>query len=93
MNSIHDRRPKEVRIAVKIPRSFHKEPIISQLASCHHLEVNICAAILGKSGEGDGWFDLQLRGNSEQIDSALVYLSDLDIQIWNTSKSEEMDGW
>jgi NIL domain len=93
MNNLHDRRPKEIRIAVKIPRNFHQEPIISQLASRHHLEVNIVAAILGKSGEGDGWFDLQLRGNAKQIDSALVYLSDLDIEIWNTSRSEEMDGW
>lgn len=93
MNNLHDRRPQEVRIAVRIPRNFYQEPIISQLASRHHLEVNIVAAILGKSGEGDGWFDLQLRGDSHQIDSALVYLSDLDIEIWNSSKAEEIDGW
>jgi ABC-type methionine transport system ATPase subunit len=93
MNNLHDRRPKEIRIALRIPRSFHQEPIISQLASRHNLEVNIVAAILGKSAEGDGWFDIQLRGNSKQIDSALIYLSDLNIEIWNTSNTEEIDGW
>ncbi len=93
MNNLHDRRPTEVRIALRIPRTFHQEPVISQLASRHNLEVNILAAILGKNAEGDGWFDLQLRGDSQQIDSALIYLSDLNIEVWNGSKTEETDGW
>jgi hypothetical protein len=93
MNNLDDRRPKEVHIAIKIPRSFHQEAIISKLASGHNLEINILAAILGKNAEGDGWFDLQLRGDPKQIDSALVYLSDLNIEIWNSSNTEEINGW
>jgi ABC-type methionine transport system ATPase subunit len=93
MNNLHDRRPTEIRITLRIPRSFHQEPIISQLASRHNLEVNILAAILGKSAEGDGSFDLQLRGNSQQIDSALIYLSDLNIEVWNADRTKEIDGW
>jgi hypothetical protein len=45
--------------------------------------VNITAAILGANGIGDGWFDLDLQGTSTQIESALTYINDLDLEIWH----------
>lgn len=87
-----DRRPTQTRIKVQIPRQYHQEPIISHLASQYGLEVNILAALLGTTSQDSGWFDLELRGSAEQINSALIYLSDLDITLWHRS-GDETDGW
>lgn len=80
------------RIRVRIPKQYHQEPVISRLASDYGLQVNIIGAILGQNAKEDGWFDLLLKGTPQQIDSALIYLSDLDVEIWRDSKSE-VDGW
>ena len=89
--SCHDRLT-QTQIRIKIPQKHHNEPIIFQLASRHQLEVNIQAAILGVNAEGSGWFDLLLKGSSESIDNALVYLSELDVEILNSDR-QEIDGW
>ena len=80
------------RIRVRIPKGYHQEPVISHLVSDYSLQVNIIGAILGQNAKEDGWFDLLLKGTSQQINSALIYLSDLDIEIWRDSQSE-VDGW
>lgn len=80
------------RIRVRIPKEYHQEPVISRLASDYGLQVNIMGAILGQNAREDGWFDLLLKGTPQQIDSALIYLCDLDVEIWRDSKSE-VDGW
>jgi ABC-type methionine transport system ATPase subunit len=85
-------RPTQTRIRIRIPQKYQDAPVISNLASHHNLDINILAAVLGKNGIGDGWFDLQLNGHSEQIDSALIYLSELDIEVWYESNREQ-DGW
>ncbi|NJK46842.1 ABC transporter [Candidatus Gracilibacteria bacterium] len=85
-------RPTQARIKIKIPKKYHHEPIVSNLASRHDLNVNILAAMLGANARGDGWFDLQLSGSSQAIDSALIYLCELDIEIWKESDLER-DGW
>ncbi|MBR8826457.1 MAG: NIL domain-containing protein [Gomphosphaeria aponina SAG 52.96 = DSM 107014] len=84
-------RPTERRIRIRIPKNYHQEPVISQIVSRNNLEVNILAAILGKNGAGDGWFDLLLQGKSQDIDSALIYLAELNIQIWHEIETE--NGW
>ncbi len=78
------------RIRLRIPKGYHQEPVISRLVSHYHLTVNIMAAILGRNANGDGWFDLELRGTIADIESALVYLNELDLEIWN---DQETDGW
>jgi ABC-type methionine transport system ATPase subunit len=78
------------RIRLRIPKDYHQEPVISRLVSHYHLTVNIMAAILGRNANGDGWFDLELRGTIADIESALVYLNELDLEIWN---DQETDGW
>ena len=75
------------RIRLRIPQEYHQEPVISRLVSDYGLTVNISAAILGSNAIGDGWFDLDLQGTTAQINNALVYLNDLDLQIWDESKT------
>jgi ABC-type methionine transport system ATPase subunit len=87
-----ENRYKSILIGIRIPKKYHQEPIVSHLASKFNLEVNIVAAILGKNAQGDGWFNLELRGHYREIDSALIYLNELDIEIWQDSKTET-DGW
>ncbi|MBO3459027.1 NIL domain-containing protein [Aetokthonos hydrillicola Thurmond2011] len=76
------------RIRLRIPKEYHQEPVISRLVSEYGLTVNISAAILGANGIGDGWFDLDLQGTSVQIDSAIAYLNDLDLQLWDESQDD-----
>ncbi len=75
------------RIRLRIPKEYHQEPVISRLVSDYGLTVNISAAILGSDAIGDGWFELDLQGTTAQIDSALIYLNDLDLEIWDENKS------
>lgn len=82
----------QTRIRIQIPQRYRQQPIISELAQLHGVKVNIVAAILGANAEGDGWFDLMLDGSPQQIDSALIYLAELNVRIWHESSSEP-DGW
>lgn len=86
-----DSRPTQARIRMRIPKHYHQEPVISHLTARHGLTVNIAAALLGANAHEDGWFDLELRGTTQQIRSALIYLNDLDLQIWPESSPE--DAW
>lgn len=85
-------RPTHKRIRVRIPKEYNDEPIISRLVSHHGVTVNITAALLGANARDDGWFDLELRGTNPQIQSALTYLDEMDLEIWNESNAEE-DSW
>jgi hypothetical protein len=71
------------QIRVRIPKNYHEEPVISRLVSDYGLVINIRAAILGANAVGDGWFDLDLKGTTDQINSALTYLHDLELDIWD----------
>jgi ABC-type methionine transport system ATPase subunit len=82
----------QTRIRVRIPKEYNNEPIISRLVSHHGVTVNIAAALLGANARDDGWFDLELRGTTPQIQSALTYLDEMDLEIWSES-SPEKDGW
>lgn len=85
-------RPTQTRVKIRIPKAFHEEPVISRLVSHHGITVNITAVLLGANARDDGWFDLELRGTTPQIQSALTYLNELDLEIWSQSTPEE-DGW
>ncbi|BAY30929.1 hypothetical protein NIES2107_27770 [Nostoc carneum NIES-2107] len=71
------------RIRLRIPKDYHQEPVISRLVSEYGVTVNITAAILGANAVGDGWFDLELQGTDAQIQSALSYLNELSLQVWD----------
>jgi ABC-type methionine transport system ATPase subunit len=85
-----DNRGTEKRIRVRIPKTLHQEPVISKLVSHYQLTINITAAILGGNAAGDGWFDLELKGAADQITSALLYMNELDLEIWQDT---DPDGW
>lgn len=85
-------RPGQLRLRLRVPRKYHQEPVISELASKHNLKVNILAALLGEKGQDSGWFDVVLTGTSRDIDNALIYLSELNIEVLHESDLE-IDGW
>lgn len=91
-NEIGSNRPTYTRIRVRIPKEYNDEPVISRLVSHHGVTVNIAAALLGANARDDGWFDLELRGTNRQIQSALIYLNEMDLEIWRESDTQE-DGW
>lgn len=89
---MNDTRPMQTRIRLRIPKTYYQEPVISRLVSHHGLTVNIAAALLGANARDDGWFDLELKGSCEQIRSALIYLDELDLEIWQDGQIQT-DGW
>ncbi len=90
--SVVDNRPIKMRIKIRIPKNFHHEPVISRLISDYGVTVNILGALLGANARDDGWFDLELLGTTNQIQSALAYIDELKLEIWSKSDLEE-DGW
>jgi ABC-type methionine transport system ATPase subunit len=87
-----DHRPTQTRIRMRIPKTYHQEPVISRLVSDYGLTVNITAALLGANARDDGWFDLELNGSVQQINSALTYLDELDLEVWRGPDNQQ-DGW
>ncbi len=75
-------RHTQLRVRLRIPKKYQQEPIISNLITRYGLKVTITAALLGANGQEDGWFDLELDGTQAQIQSALIDLNDLDLEIW-----------
>lgn len=88
-----DVRPTQTRVRIRVPKEYHQEPVISRLISEYGLMVNVNAALLGVNSADDGWFDLDLHGTASQIESALTYLNDLDVQIWNNSLAPDEETW
>ncbi|MEG4990022.1 NIL domain-containing protein [Microcoleus sp. BR0-C5] len=88
-----DKRPTQTRIRIRIPKEYHQEPVISNLISEYGLTVNFNAALLGVKTLDDGWFDLELNGTSKQIETALIYLNDLDVEIWSNSNDSDEETW
>ncbi|TYQ31089.1 NIL domain-containing protein [Pseudanabaena sp. UWO310] len=76
-----DTRPITKDVKIRIPEDLHDEPVISQLISQYGVVVNIVSASLGAHA-GSGWFHLTLQGTHSQIQTAIAYLNDLDIEIW-----------
>lgn len=74
------------QIRVRIPKDYHEEPVISRLVSDYDLVINIRAAILGANAIGDGWFDLDLQGSSENIKLGITYLQNLALEVWDNNQ-------
>lgn len=79
----------ETQVRLRIPKTYHGEPIISNLTSRYGLKVNITAALLGADGQEDGWFKLLITGESALIGEALLDLVELDADVWIGSGDEE----
>ena len=92
-NAVGDNRRTQIRIRIQIPKQYHQEPVISRLISDHGLTVNLNAALLSANEYNDGWFDLELIGTNRQIQSALIYLAEMNVEIWNKSTDPEEENW
>ena len=92
-SEIGDSRPTKTRIRIRVPKEYHQEPVISRLISECGLTVNFNAALLGVKTADDGWFDLELNGTAQQIENALIYLNDLDVEIWSDSTNSDEETW
>jgi hypothetical protein len=87
--SAETHRHGHTRIRLRIPKQYQQEPIISNLITQHGLTVNIAAALLSSNARDDGWFDLELNGTVDQIQGGLLYLNDLNLEIWRESAGAE----
>lgn len=82
--------PIRAHIQLRIPKSRHANPVISDLINRYGLRVNILGAILGIDGYGDGWFDLEINGRVAKVHEALLDLIEMEVDIW--MKAEANDG-
>ncbi|MBE9034570.1 NIL domain-containing protein [aff. Roholtiella sp. LEGE 12411] len=89
---ILDNRRTQTRIQVYIPKGLHEQPVISRLVSHYGITVIIAAAQVSANVPECSCFELELRGTASQIESALTYLDELDLEVLHQSNSEE-DGW
>jgi ABC-type methionine transport system ATPase subunit len=64
----------KVRLQLFISKNYYHEPVISQLVSGYGVTVNIAGALLKPHVQDDGWFDLELWGNSKQLFDSCNYL-------------------
>ncbi|BAZ45793.1 hypothetical protein NIES4102_28190 [Chondrocystis sp. NIES-4102] len=72
----------KTRIKLTIPDKYHKDPIIFSLVLDYQLRVNLISAMLSEEGLGGGCFDLEVQGYRQQIDRALDYLAQLNVEVW-----------
>lgn len=84
--------PTKIRLRVNLPQKYQQEPVISRLIANYGLLVNITGAMLGLETGGQGWFDLELRGTPNQIQTGLAYLQELELKIWG-KPNPDGDGW
>ncbi len=83
----------QIRIRIRIPKAYQKEPIISNLVAQYGLTVNISAALLSANRHEDGWFDLDLTGKRDSIQQGLTYLRERGLEIWDGSSQSGGDPW
>jgi ABC-type methionine transport system ATPase subunit len=89
---LSDNRRQKTYIQLHIPQALQQEPIISRLVAHYGVMVNIAAAQIGANFPQSGCLELELQGTASQIESALTYLDELDLEISHQFTPEE-DGW
>ncbi len=82
----------QIRLRLHIPHYYQHQPVISQLISKYGLVINITGAMLGKSTDGNGYFDVELRGNVSQISLGMNYLESLNLRIIGKPNTDG-DSW
>lgn len=81
-----------VRVRLQIASHYRQEPIISQLTLNYGLVVNITSALLGDNTNGNGYFDLELQGTTDQISQGLLFLKSHNVAI-SSKPGTSGDGW
>ena len=69
-------------VDINIPQRLHQQPVLANLIGNYNLIVNFRAAVLDRKATGGGWFNLSLEGDLQDIEQALNYLRDLEIEIF-----------
>jgi hypothetical protein len=69
-------------VDINIPQRLHQQPVLANLIANYKLTVNFHAAVLDRKATGGGWFTLSLAGDLSDIEQALNYLRDLEIEIF-----------
>jgi len=99
-NQLIASKEKTIKISLHIPPKYLQKPIIFDLASQYNLEVNITSALLGEDSDGDGWFNLRLKGKEETLKQGIKYLIDLGIEVWESDRTGQkpfnqwdFEGW
>ncbi|MBN3906902.1 MAG: NIL domain-containing protein [Nostoc sp. NMS1] len=82
----------QIRLRIYIPKCYLQAPVISQLISAYGLVVNITRAMLQPNTDGEGCFDIELRGTVPQISSGLAYLESLNLRIMGKPNADG-DHW
>ncbi|MEH2148376.1 NIL domain-containing protein [Nostoc sp.] len=82
----------QIRLRIHIPKCYLQAPVISQLISTYGLVVNITKAMLQPNTNGQGCFDIELRGTVPQICSGLAYLESLNLRIVGKPNADG-DSW
>ncbi|AFY59720.1 NIL domain-containing protein [Synechococcus sp. PCC 6312] len=85
-----EERLTQKHIRVRIDKNYVSDPVICELIVKFQLTINIKGALLAPNSREDGWFDLELTGKATQIDNALSYLNDLNLEI---IPEKDIDGW
>ncbi|MFH7027704.1 MAG: NIL domain-containing protein [Heteroscytonema crispum UTEX LB 1556] len=70
-----------VQSRIRVPQLYYRQPVISRLVSRYGLSVNITAASLISGNDNDGWFDVELQGNPQQLAKSLSYLQGLGVDL------------
>ncbi|WP_193198464.1 NIL domain-containing protein [Nostoc sp. MG11] len=79
--SLIQKQTNRAKFHVCISKHYRYSPVIAGLVS-FGLTVNIVGASLNTNTKDDGWFDLEIWGNPQQIVFGLRYLKQLGLQIW-----------
>ncbi|AVH64714.1 NIL domain-containing protein [Nostoc sp. 'Peltigera membranacea cyanobiont' N6] len=82
----------QIRLRIYIPKCYLQAPVISQLISAYGLVVNITKAMIQPNTDGEGCFDIELRGTVSQISSGLAYLESLNLRIVGKPNADD-DSW
>jgi NIL domain len=95
MSSTKHAKPTPIQSRIKVPQLYYRQPVISRLISRYNLTINITAASLISGCDNDGWFDVELQGNPQQLVNSLSYLQELGVDLvqvgiaGNIHKSED----
>lgn len=74
-------KPTPIISRIRVPQQYYRQPVISRLVSRYNLTVNIKAASLTSDSNADGWFELELSGNPQQLALSLSYLQGLGVDL------------
>ncbi len=72
----------QIAIDINIPQQLHQQPVLAQIITNYNLIVNFQAAVLDRNATGGGWFNLNLEGRPQDLENALNYLRNLEIEIF-----------